>query len=123
MEKRGLVNAYQCRVCAEVVMTITMNTGTTPASMRCSCREGAMKWSCWYRISGHFDLLPVTHAWYRPRSGDGLDPPTLDHLQHGGLILAPLAEAAREALTGIEPTGDEWVDWRPWLEARYGKAD
>jgi len=127
MEKRGLINVYECGACdkEKEIVTINLCAGVTPASVSCPfCGNLMGMWSRWYNLSRYRYLNPlqVTHAWYRPRSGDGLDPATLDHLQHGGLILAPLAEAVREALASIEPTGEEWEDWRPWLEARFGKA-
>ena len=139
MEKRGLVNAYECYSCKRPTFTVLLVAGVTPAGAPCPwC--GKEMWSCWYlgvRIlrlaSVHLGPAPagispdkapfvITHAWYRPRLGE-LHPLELDHVRRGGLLLESLGRAVALLLPDEEPESEKWEDWRPWLAARYGNAE
>jgi len=129
MEKRGLVNVYECGACDKEIVTINLCTGVTPASAACPfCGNLMGMWSRWYNLSRppryrHLDPLRVTHAWYRPTMPSVVHahPAELEHVQRGGLLLKPLGETCQ--LTDPEPEGEDWEVWGPWLEARYGKAE
>jgi len=139
MEKRGLVNAYECYSCKRPTFTVLFRTGVTPAGATCPWCGGEM-WSCWYlgvRVlrlaSAHLGPVPagispdkaplvITHAWYRPRPGE-MHPLELEHVQRGGLLLETLGKAVSLSLSDDEPDSEEWKDWEPWLAERYGKAE
>jgi len=125
MEKRGLVNVYECK-CGKHVVTINLCTGVTPANAPCPfCAEAMGMWSRWYNLTAFSNRNPlqVTHAWYRPTMPSIVHahPAELEHVQQGGLLLGPLKEVCQ--LTDPEPEGEGWGVWGPWLEARYGKVE
>lgn len=91
-------NIYTCGTCFGHVVTEDAEEGVTPAGMGCRATKdctGRMD-SSFYRV---FDLrMRADFEWRKPTPVElaGLDPPTVDHVMRGGLLIFPLTDAARE---------------------------
>lgn len=89
----GRENAYRCRDCGGLTVTIDVDDGVTPMFLACraSGREGdcpGTAGSMMYPQGPRPAHIPEpAWEWFRPRTVQGLDAETRDHVQRGGLLL------------------------------------
>lgn len=101
MEAAFARNAYVCETCGHRTVTVNACEGVTPYLIRCrfNCCGGTAK-SQLYRISQH---ERPTFEWYSPEAEERqkLDRHTLQHVEHGGLLLRRLEILRAEQVYGI----------------------
>jgi hypothetical protein len=85
-------NAYVCRKCVGVIVTVDRDEGVTPMFLRCRATKdctGQMV-SCMYRVNEVMKIPPEpTWEWYAPNHAERrkLTPEMLDHVEKGGLLI------------------------------------
>jgi hypothetical protein len=90
-------NAYFCKECRKVTITVDIDNGVTPMFIKCHYCYGAMANSFMYNLPGclRYDFsngkiaeLPADLEWYKPSSEEyeKLSPHEKEHIDKGGLI-------------------------------------
>lgn len=116
----GAVNAWQCERCGGVLAAIHVHEGTTPMFLACRAPHSAPAPACQGRMmsSGYPPgpvpdriRLAIAWEWRLPTSTERKrwrreNPAMLDHVNRGGLVLAPLSPAGRAMIahTSTNPT-------------------
>ena len=96
---RGERNVYECNACGGRIVVIHTHEGVTPMFLACRATEACrgQSYSLGYPPSQWIDSLgiPASYAWTlpSPREFARMDAAMQGHIQQGGLMLAPLAEA------------------------------
>src|SRR5574343_971923 len=87
-------NAYFCKNCRKVTITVDVDEGVTPMFIKCPfC--GEMANSFMYQIPGcmRFDfskgigILPADYEWYKPAKDDKIAKYEMEHVSRGGLLM------------------------------------
>lgn len=89
-ERQPRENAYTCKACGGVFVTVDVDHGVTPFGTVCNAgREcHGMAYSSFYpRGPKPPELGEAQWEWYRPESYDGLSPGEAEHVRKGGLLL------------------------------------
>lgn len=103
MSFRGRKNIYHCPACGGETVTIDVDEGITPMFLACraagdvgQCKGRAV--SAMYQVDP--DIKPAWE-WFRPslKNARRKGPDVLDHVQHGGLLLRPMAAYDAEETT------------------------
>lgn len=95
-EAKNERNAYRCRLCEFLIVTINRDQGTTPFLIGCQAGSG-----CGGMMQSHFYRLPdgapePSYEWYRPdlkalRRLNRGDSAAAEHVLKGGLLLRKIA--------------------------------
>lgn len=83
-------NAYTCKACGGVFVTVDVDHGVTPFGTECHASADChgMAYSSFYpRGPKPPELGHARWEWYRPESYDGLSPGEAEHVRKGGLLL------------------------------------
>ena len=109
-ESVGRINNYVCESCEHVVVTLNLNTGTTPFGIKCTKCGGHECYSEFYCIR---KTSPIELLWYRPDEKELRDmyPSTINHVLGGGLIHKELKDAVCADW--------ELEDWNEYAKAKY----
>ena len=82
-------NAYVCKTCRRVMVTVDLEEGVTPMMLNCDMCPGTA-YSCFYRVPP--DLIPQ-YAWKKPEPADygkyrkEVRAAVREHVERGGLCL------------------------------------
>jgi hypothetical protein len=101
-------NAYFCKGCRKVTITVDIDEGVTPMFIQCPyCKEMAN--SFMYQVPGcmRFDfskgisVLPADYEWYKPNEKETLmlSKSEADHVFKGGLLMRKRTDAKPILLT------------------------
>lgn len=132
------VDAYHCKGCDQVVVTVDKHPGATPMfvshgmfGVECDGETA----SAWYRVRQEFAVY-ATHEWYRPSADELLDQHALaarshfataaeqrstyiargaiEHVLRGGLLLRPIPDDSDTIVQALaRATGVTVQGWRP----------
>lgn len=89
-ERQPRENAYTCKACGGVFVTVDVDHGVTPFGTECHASPEChgMSYSSFYpRGPKPPELGEALWEWYRPESYAGLSPGVADHVRKGGLLL------------------------------------
>lgn len=96
MSFKGRENVYICQRCGGHTVTVDVDEGVTPFSIRCRAGNGrcpGLAYSAMYPAGERpAHIPPPSWEWYRPtekeaREVDARAPGSLDHARNGGLFL------------------------------------
>lgn len=90
MSYEGKLNRYTCGKCAQAIITIDADEGTTPFAINCHATRGCagMMTSAFYAgVTG-----TATHQWRKPTIAEfnRLNSWNKEHVRMGGLLLFPI---------------------------------
>lgn len=92
-------NAYFCKKCRKVTITVDIDEGVTPAFIKCPHCKKDMAGSFMYQIPGcmYFEYVPnigmqlliADYEWYKPKDNEIvlLSDAEKDHVKNGGLLM------------------------------------
>lgn len=92
-------NAYFCKECRKVTITVDVDEGVTPAFIGCPHCKKAMASSFMYQIpgcmyfgefkNGQMTILPADYEWYKPNEKETLmlRKDEAEHVFKGGLLM------------------------------------
>ena len=82
-------NAYFCKACKQVTITVDIDNGTTPMFILCpNCNHSAV--SFMYQLPGALHLgVEADYEWYKPSEREtlNLSKNEADHVFNGGLLM------------------------------------
>lgn len=100
----GKLNIYTCERCRSHIVTRDIDEGVTPFMLpsreycpqRCGAepREWVNMTSSFYRVWDQ--RIQEDFQWYRPKDGEAVEPALRNHVERGGLIIRPCADAPAE---------------------------
>jgi hypothetical protein len=98
-------NAYFCKKCRKVTITVDIDAGVTPAFIGCPHCHKSMASSFMYQIpgcmyfgefeNGKMSILPADYEWYKPNEKETLNlrKGEADHVFKGGLLMRKRTKA------------------------------
>ena len=98
-------NAYFCKSCRKVTITVDIDEGVTPAFIGCPHCKKSMASSFMYQIpgcmyfgefkNGQMTILPADYEWYKPPDREIvlLSDGEKEHVSKGGLLMRPRTKA------------------------------
>ena len=87
----GEKNTYVCMTCRKTIVTIDVDEGVTPFTLKCLATEGChgIMYSSLY--ANQAVVQTPTHEWFMPKSFKGYSREMIEHFQKGGLDIRPVA--------------------------------
>lgn len=109
MMRPGAVNAWKCDDCGGLTVAVHVDEGTTPMFLGCrrtpGCKGRAVS-SMYPEPPIPADVLGLlAWEWFMPSAKKirRMEPEMREHCRQGGLVIRPLSDAGRQALSTVTP--------------------